>query len=82
MRAHIVPIGNSKGIRIPSSLLKLCHIQSEVDLTMRGSDIVISPLRKKPRSGWENAFQAMNQNKEDRLIISDRLDLDLKNWKW
>lgn len=82
MRTSIVPIGNSKGIRIPSSLLKLCHLTSEVDLNIHGNTIEIRAVRKKPRSGWEQAFEEMHMRKEDSLLIEDSVDLNIKDWVW
>ncbi|MCH5434723.1 AbrB/MazE/SpoVT family DNA-binding domain-containing protein, partial [Leptospira interrogans serovar Canicola] len=32
MKASVVKIGNSKGIRIPKAVLEECHIEEEVDL--------------------------------------------------
>ncbi len=82
MRTSIVPIGNSKGIRIPSSLLKLCHITSEVDLNIHGNAIELCPIQKKPRSGWEKAFEEMHLRKDDVLFIEDTIDLNIKDWQW
>ena len=82
MRAHIVPIGNSKGIRIPVTLLKLCHIQSEVDIQMKGHSIVISPVNNKPRNGWMEAFRQMHAHGEDRLLVNDSVDMSMENWEW
>ena len=82
MKTHVIPIGNSKGIRIPSPLLKLCHIQSEVDLYIKGHNIVISPATSKPRTGWEEAFKQMHARGEDQLLIADGLELDMAHWEW
>ena len=82
MKAQIVPIGNSKGIRIPSALLKLCNFQAEVDIHMKGHNIIISPVRRKPRKGWAEAFKQMHARKEDRLLIPDSVGLDMENWEW
>ena len=82
MRASIVPIGNSKGIRIPKMLLQECHIGKEVDLEMKGESIVIKPVKKEPRKGWEQAFKRMHENMDDQLLIDDNIDLDMKSWEW
>ena len=74
MRARVVPIGNSRGVRIPHSLLKLCHIQEEVDIHIKGNTILIRPLQRKPRAGWEDAFQTMRRRQEDRLLIDDKVE--------
>ncbi len=82
MRAQVIPIGNSRGVRIPSSLLKLCHIVSEIDLKVKGNSIVIRPLGKHPRQGWADAFKKMRGRTEDRLLISDRIGLNEDEWEW
>ena len=82
MKTHIIPIGNSKGVRIPSALLKLCNIHSDVDIHTKGQSVVISPIRRKPRNGWAEAFKQMHAQKEDRFLIPDRLDIEMENWEW
>ena len=82
MHVNIVPIGNSKGIRIPQSLLKICHIEREVNLDVKGNTIMIRPLKRLPRNGWNEAFETMHRRKEDRLLMDDRFDLDLRDWEW
>ena len=82
MKTHIISIGNSKGIRIPKALLKLCHIKSEVNLDVKGNAIIIEPIKKKARDNWEEAFQKMHNNNDDNIIIDDSIDLDTENWQW
>lgn len=47
MRVSIAQIGNSKGIRIPQSILKQCEIEDEVDLEVQDKTIVLRPIHKK-----------------------------------
>ncbi len=82
MRASIVPIGNSKGIRIPKTLLELCHIHSAVDIDVKGDTLVIHPVKHLPRADWTEAFQKMHERREDRLLVDDSIDLDLGSWDW
>ncbi len=82
MKASIIPIGNSKGIRIPKVLLEQCHIGNIVDLEVKRKSIVIKPIKQKPRKNWDQAFQKMHENKEDQLIIDDNIDLDMEDWEW
>ena len=76
MKTSIVPIGNSKGIRIPKSILEQCDIQREVELKVEESRIIIMPVENHPRQGWEDAFRRMSANQDDELIIPDEVDLD------
>lgn len=82
MKATIIPIGNSRGIRIPKTVLEQCHIEKEATLEVEKGAIVIRPARKYPRENWDAAFQEMRRLKEDNLLISDTVDADLKDWEW
>ena len=35
-----------------------------------------------PRKKWEEQFKIMRKNREDRMLIDDGLDLDMKGWEW
>lgn len=80
MLTHVISIGNSKGIRLPASLLHQYDIHEQVELLAGKDEIIIRPLRKKPRDGWSEAFAAMRARGEDELLIDD--DLDLEAWEW
>ena len=82
MRASVVWIGNSKGIRIPKPLLEMCHISGEVEIEPKGDSLVIHSIRRSPRAKWEESFRQMHARKEDRLLIRDTVDLDADDWKW
>lgn len=82
MKASIIRIGNSRGIRIPKVLLQQCSMENEVILETKGSSIIIKPKKDKPRREWEKAFKEMGERKEDRLIIDDTIDLDTGDWDW
>lgn len=82
MRADIVPIGNSKGIRIPKTILEQCHIKKEVVLEVEDDSIIIKPVKRETRKNWEQCFKKMKENKDDKLIIDDKIDLDVVEWEW
>ena len=82
MKAAIVPIGNSRGIRIPKAVLEECKIQDEVVIEVDGETIVIRPVKHKPRRNWDKAFHKMREAEEDRMILDDLLDLDALDWEW
>jgi hypothetical protein len=48
----------------------------------RNSSGVIKPAKKEPRKDWEGFFKQTKKLKEDNLLISDNVDLDMKEWKW
>lgn len=81
MHAHLISIGNSKGIRIPSALLRQYNMQDEVEICPGKDEIVIRPITRTPREGWDSSFAAMHANGDDALLIDDALDLETWEWK-
>jgi antitoxin MazE len=84
MRAHIVKIGNSQGIRIPKPLLDQTGIKDDVELEVDKNRLIISPVSN-PRSGWDDAFKAMAQHGDDLLMYGkDNLShsWDDEEWRW
>lgn len=84
MRARVVKIGNSKGIRIPKALLDQTGIMEDVDLEVEDNRIIIRPVSS-PRSGWEDAFRTMAEKGDDELLIPDEKishSWDEKDWQW
>ena len=76
MKADIIKIGNSKGIRIPASLLKQCGIDKKVEIEIRHNNIILKPV-KSPREGWAAAFREMSKRGDGQLLIPDEIDSDL-----
>jgi antitoxin MazE len=84
MKANIIRIGNSRGIRIPKILLQETHLPDEVELEARGAQIVIRPAER-PRDGWEERFSAMAAAGDDTLLVADGRPLsswDKEEWEW
>ena len=82
MKAHIVRIGNSHGIRLPKTLLQKAQLEDEVELRAEPGHILISKTDK-PRAGWAEAARRMRERDEDRLLdppTSTRFDKE--EWKW
>jgi antitoxin MazE len=82
MLVSIIPIGNSKGIRIPKSILKQLGIHEKVELEVHNKEILIKPVNDKPRTGWEDAFTEMHQNGDDRMLLSGIIDKEEFEWEW
>ena len=81
MIISLVPIGNSKGIRLPKVILEQLNITDKLELEVADKQLVLKPLNKTPREGWEKSFTAMRQNKEDKLIMADEFDGAFE-WEW
>jgi antitoxin MazE len=84
MRASIVRIGNSQGIRIPKVVLEQTHLKGEVELEVRDQQILIRAVRK-PRQDWGRKFRLMAEKGDDRLLDSDvvgQTSWDKEEWEW
>jgi antitoxin MazE len=81
-RTRIVRIGNSRGIRVPKSLLEQAQLPEEVELHAEPGRLVVRAAHG-PRSGWAEAAQVMRVRDDDRLLdgpISTRFDSE--HWTW
>lgn len=84
MRASIVRIGNSQGIRIPKVILEQTHLKGEVELEVRDQQILIRAVRK-PRQDWGRKFKVMAEMGDDRLLDSNvvgQTSWDEEEWQW
>ena len=84
MRARVIKIGNSQGLRIPKPILEQTGIMDDVEIEVVKNQIIIRPV-KNAREGWENAFKVMSEKGDDRLIIEDENMLhswDEEEWQW
>jgi antitoxin MazE len=82
MLTKIVSIGNSKGIRIPSAILKQCNIDDQVELIVELDSIVIKPIKRDKRTGWAQAFKDMNNRGEDNMVLDQSVDTEFEDWQW
>ena len=73
MQVSLIDIGTSKGIRIPSSVLKEMDTPSSFELIVKDHKIVLNAVNN-PRSGWAEKFK----DSANELLIDDALDA--KDW--
>jgi antitoxin MazE len=84
MKAHVVRIGNSRGIRIPKSVLEQCQLHGDVDLIVQQGQLVVRSAAK-ARARWDQAFEHMHRAGDDTLIDRDSAatsEWDRKEWRW
>src|SRR5690606_17631871 len=62
MVAKLIKIGNSRGIIIPDTLLKLMGIKQKVTINIRDGEIGIGPVYREPRKGWEEKLREETEN--------------------
>lgn len=82
MKAQIIQIGNSQGLRLPKALLAETKISGEVELEIHPEGILIKNINK-PRSDWEERFRAATETDDD--LSMDQLmptAFEKKEWQW
>jgi antitoxin MazE len=81
-KARIVRIGNSRGIRVPKSLLEHAQLPDDVELQAEHGRLIVRAARG-PRSGWAEAAKAMRADAADRLLDAPTpTRFDEEEWKW
>jgi len=81
MKTEIIPIGNSKGIRIPKAVLEECGFNGTVNLEVKNGRLIVSKGRK-PREGWDEALErSMQKHGAPELIWPENMQDDFdKDW--
>jgi len=83
MNAKIIQIGNSKGIRLPKSIIVDYKLEDELQIELREDYIVLKPVVKDPRAGWEEIYK----NAANKLTKEEKIWLNFKDsipeeWTW
>lgn len=83
VKAEIIAIGNSRGVRIPKAIREQAGLDGKVMLTVEGDAVVIRPARR-PRQGWDEAFVRAGAGGEDDAVWPDLLqsEFDETEWTW
>ena len=82
MKARIVRVGNSRGVRLPKPLLEQAGLLDEVEIHAEPGRIVIESATR-PRSGWSDAAREMAARGEDGLIDeAPPTRFDAEEWSW
>jgi antitoxin MazE len=82
MKARLIRIGNSRGVRLPKPVIEGAGLQEDVELRVRGNTVVIGPP-KRPRVGWAEAAKQMRQAGDDGLLdAAIPTEFDEQEWRW
>jgi antitoxin MazE len=63
MKANIVQIGNSKGVRIPKTIIEQLKFEKTVEFEVLPEGLLLRPVKNQtekvaPRADWEEIIQA------------------------
>ncbi len=81
MKAQIIKIGNSHGIRIPKAVLEETRMSGDVEIEVTSEGILIRNINK-PRSNWDAAFKALNDHDDDLPLDRSPTRFEKKDWQW
>lgn len=70
MKVSVIPIGNSKGIRLTKTVLEKYNVKDTLELILEKDYMILKP-QQEPRKGWGESFKKMHENGDDKLIMSD-----------
>jgi antitoxin MazE len=81
-KARIVRIGNSRGIRIPKTLLEEAELGDEVELHAEPGRLVVEGVRR-ARTGWAAAAKRMRTRGGDPSLEGPTpTRFDREEWEW
>ncbi len=82
IRSKIVKIGNSRGIRIPHTILEQAGLIDEVEMKVEGNKLIIQAAHL-PRQGWGDRFAGMAGQGDDHLLDGPAsTQWDEEEWTW
>lgn len=84
MKTKLIRIGNSRGVRIPKSILQEVNLGEEFEMVAVRDEIVLRPSHR-PRAGWDVQFRAMAAHGDDRLVdqaAEAATVFDRGEWEW
>ena len=70
MEVSIIPIGNSKGLRLSKTILERYNIKDKIEIILEKGMIILKPIEQ-PRKGWGEAFEKMHKHGDDQLLMND-----------
>ncbi|MBM5795114.1 MAG: AbrB/MazE/SpoVT family DNA-binding domain-containing protein [Cyanobacteria bacterium M_surface_7_m2_037] len=82
MRARLVPIGNSRGVRLSKPLLQQAGLVDEVEIAIEAGVLTIRPAAPAApvRQGWAEAAALSSQ--AGLIDPPDAIRFDDEDWQW
>jgi len=82
MKARIVRVGNSRGIRLPKPVLEESGLDDGVEIYAEPGRIIIQSARRR-RSGWAEAARDMAKRGDEGLVDEPMpTEFDREEWTW
>jgi len=83
MKAQLIKIGNSKGIRLPKIIIEQCKLEGDVELEVKNNKLLLYS-HNQVRHGWTKSFKRMHDKGDDVLLDNDMIESlwDDTEWTW
>jgi antitoxin MazE len=83
MKVKVIDIGNSKGIRLPQTILRQYHILNDLEIELKKDGILLKPFSK-ARDGWEEQFKKgiKKLTSAEKELMQLRNKFDEEEWTW
>jgi antitoxin MazE len=82
MKTRLVRIGNSRGVRLPKTIIAQAGLTDEVELGVRDGAVIIARATS-ARLRWADAARQMRKRNDDLLLDPPVPTLfDEKEWEW
>lgn len=83
MKTTLIPIGNSRGVRIPKPFIQQCGLTGQVEMDVQDGMILIHAPRQ-ARAGWGTAFARMARAGDDKRLDGQQTSTrwDEEEWQW
>ncbi|MHB0963193.1 MAG: AbrB/MazE/SpoVT family DNA-binding domain-containing protein [Gemmatimonadaceae bacterium] len=81
MKARLVRIGNSRGLRLAKPLIEQLGFEDEVDVSAEDGALVIRPSRL-VRVGWAEAAAKLAAAGEAAFDDAPATRFDTEEWEW
>ena len=83
---NLIRIGNSRGVRIPKTLIQQAGLAGqELEFSLLEDGVLIKPVHNQPRQGWEQLIREALQTHGDDIIDEEWLNAPLtddSDWEW
>jgi antitoxin MazE len=81
MKTKLIAIGNSRGIRIPKTLIEQLQLSEEVELYATDGELRIRPADR-PRADWMGAFKDGSEADVDDFVSASIDPSTDEDWTW
>lgn len=81
MKARLVRIGNSRGVRLPKAVIDQAALEDVVELEVEERRVIISAIRS-PRAGWDLAARDLSAVSQGLLDPATPTRFDEAEWQW